>query len=201
MSIRWRLERYDSLTSTNDIVRRVARAGAPEGLVVVARSQDVGRGRRGESWYSPVGGLWFSVLLRPGLAASENEIYAQYAAVALHQPLSRHVPVQLKPPNDLYCRGRKFAGILAETEVRGNRSSFVVLGVGINVNFDRRQLPDDLRERATTMFTESGRVFALEKLLDELLEGLAGAYETLLSDPLEIHDEYLALVTANPLES
>ncbi|MBD3371854.1 MAG: biotin--[acetyl-CoA-carboxylase] ligase [Candidatus Coatesbacteria bacterium] len=198
MAIRWRIERYENLPSTNDIARRVGRAGAPEGLVVVARSQLNGRGRRGDTWYSPLGGLWFSLLLRPDLPAVENDLYAQYAAVALYEPLARHLNVQIKPPNDLYCSGRKFAGILVETEVRGSKSSFAVIGIGVNVNFDRRQLPDDVQDRATTMFTESGRVFALEKLLDELLDSLAEHYELLLRDPLEIRDEYLALVTAHP---
>lgn len=197
MAIRWRIERYENLPSTNDIARRVGRAGAPEGLVVVARSQLNGRGRRGDTWYSPLGGLWFSLLLRPDLPAVENDLYAQYAAVALYEPLARHLNVQIKPPNDLYCSGRKFAGILVETEVRGSMSSFAVIGIGVNVNFDRRQLPDDVQDRATTMFTESGRVFALEKLLDELLDSLAEHYELLLRDPLEIRDEYLALVAAN----
>lgn len=197
MAIRWRIERYENLPSTNDIARRVGRAGAPEGLVVVARSQLSGRGRRGDAWYSPLGGLWFSLLLRPDLPAVENDLYAQYAAVALYEPLARHLNVQIKPPNDLYCCGRKFAGILVETEVRGSKSSFAVIGIGVNVNFDRRQLPDDVQHRATTMFTESGRVFALEKLLDELLDSLAEHYELLLRDPLEIRDEYLALVAAN----
>lgn len=197
MAIRWRIERYENLPSTNDIARRVGRAGAPEGLVVVARSQLNGRGRRGDTWYSPLGGLWFSLLLRPDLPAVENDLYAQYAAVALYEPLARHLNIQIKPPNDLYCSGRKFAGILVETEVRGSKSSFAVIGIGVNVNFDRRQLPDDVQDRATTMFTESGRVFALEKLLDELLDSLAKHYELLLRDPLEIRDEYLALVAAN----
>jgi BirA family biotin operon repressor/biotin-[acetyl-CoA-carboxylase] ligase len=197
--IDWRIERYQSLPSTNDVVLRVGRTGAPEGLVVTARTQTAGRGRRGASWTSPLGGLWFSVLLRPDLPAAENDLFSQLAAVALHTPFSRYLQVRLKPPNDLYSGGRKFAGVLTETEVRGKRSSFVVIGVGVNVNFAREQLPVEVRETATTMFSESGRVFDLGKLLDELLASLARSYAVLLTDPLEIRDEYLALVTAHPL--
>ncbi len=195
MTIRWRIEYLQEITSTNDTVRERGRAGVSEGLVVVTETQSTGRGRGKKKWVSPPGGLWFSLLLRPRLAASEADFLSRMVPVALHPVLDRYIPTKIKPPNDFYSRGLKYGGTLVETELRSGRVVYAVLGIGLNVNFERERLPAELIPTATTILSETGRHHPLDAFLGELLSSLAEAYETLKRDHIEIADRYLALVT------
>jgi BirA family biotin operon repressor/biotin-[acetyl-CoA-carboxylase] ligase len=194
MAVRWRIEHLGRVGSTSDAVRERARAGEPEGLVLVAAVQTAGRGRGDNAWESPPGGLWFSFLLRPRLDASNADLLARMVPVALHPVLERYVPTRIKPPNDLLTRGLKYGGVLVETELRGGKVVYAVAGVGLDVNFERERLPGDLARTATTVLSETGRHHPLDTLLGELLASLAGAYETLRRNPNEIADRYLALL-------
>ena len=192
--MRWRIEHFGTIASTSDAVRERARAGEPEGLVLVAESQTAGRGRGDNAWESPPGGLWFSFLLRPRLDAADSDLLARMVPVALHPVLDRYVPTKIKPPNDLFTRGLKYGGVLVEPELRGGKVVYAVLGVGLDVNFERERLPGELARTATTILSETGRQYPLDTLLGELLGSLAEACETLGRDPNEIADRYLALL-------
>jgi BirA family biotin operon repressor/biotin-[acetyl-CoA-carboxylase] ligase len=194
MTVRWRIEHLGEVASTSDAVRERGRAGEAEGLVIVAVTQTAGRGRGEKGWVSPTGGLWFSLLLRPRLDASDADLIARMVPVALHPVLDRYVPTKVKPPNDLYTRGLKYGGVLVETELRSGRVVYAVVGVGINVNFERERLPAELAQTATTVLSETGRRHPLDTLMGELLGSLAEVYELLKRDPIEIADRYLALV-------
>ncbi len=194
MAVRWRIEHFGEIGSTSDVVRERARAGEPEGLVVVAAVQTAGRGRGGNAWESPPGGLWFSVLVRPRLDASDADLLSRMVPVALHPLLNRYVPTQIKPPNDLLTRGLKYGGVLVETELRGGKVVYAVIGVGLDVNFERERLPGTLARTATTILSETGRRHPLDALLGELLGSLAETCETLKHNPNEIADRYLALL-------
>lgn len=131
------LHRHASLASTNDEAKRLATAGAPEGSVVLAGEQTAGRGRRGRSWYSPPGNLYCSLLLRPavppGLAAQLSFV----AALAVFEAAAGFVAparLALKWPNDVLLDGRKLAGILLESEGHAGESSWVVVGMGVNLS-------------------------------------------------------------------
>ncbi|MCR4391542.1 MAG: biotin--[acetyl-CoA-carboxylase] ligase [Candidatus Acetothermia bacterium] len=117
--------------STQDALRQWARAGAPEGAVVLAERQTAGRGRWGRAWVSPGGGLYFSVLLRPVQPLPLLPLAAGVALVDACQLGG------LKWPNDLLAPdGRKLAGVLAEAEVQDGGAQAVYLGVGLNVEPD-----------------------------------------------------------------
>jgi BirA family biotin operon repressor/biotin-[acetyl-CoA-carboxylase] ligase len=128
----YRVVALDEVASTNDEALTRARAGAPEGTLVVARRQTAGRGRRGRAWESPLGNLHLSLILRPaaGIAAAGAVGFA--AALAAREAIVRGLPpgrrVELKWPNDVLIDGAKAAGILIETA-----DDALVLGVGINV--------------------------------------------------------------------
>jgi len=194
MAVRWRIEHPGKIGSTSDTVRDRARAGEPGGLVVVAETQTAGRGRGDNVWVSPPGGLWFSLLLRPRLDAADADLLSRMVPVALHPVLDRYVPTKIKPPNDFFTRGLKYGGVLAETELRGGKVVYAVIGVGLDVNFERERLPEELARTATTILSETGRQHPLDTLLGELLTSLAEAYETLKHNPNEIADRYLALL-------
>jgi BirA family biotin operon repressor/biotin-[acetyl-CoA-carboxylase] ligase len=137
--------------STNDDLKVAARAGALEGSVLIAEAQREGRGRLGRSWHSPAGAnLYLSVLLRPDLDDLVSlPVLALVAGVAVAEAIDEvtRVPTRLKWPNDVMVGGRKLAGILAE--VGDTKPMALVLGIGINVN--QRDFPEDLEEIATSL--------------------------------------------------
>ncbi len=134
----YRLLSYDSIGSTNDEARNLARNGALEGTLVWAREQTAGRGRRGRSWISPRGNLYLSLILRPDcpVASAAQLGFVAGLAVggalcAILPPIERHA---YKWPNDVLINGRKVAGLLLESETIGpEKVDFVVVGVGINL--------------------------------------------------------------------
>ncbi len=127
--------RLDEVGSTNDVAREQALAGAAHGMAVTARSQTAGRGRRGHSWQSPEGNVFFSVVLRPGVAADALSGLSSACGLGVLDALGRVAPradVRLKWPNDIVAGGRKLGGILVEVTDSGD-GRFAVCGVGINL--------------------------------------------------------------------
>jgi BirA family biotin operon repressor/biotin-[acetyl-CoA-carboxylase] ligase len=160
----------------------------PEGAVATTDHQTAGRGRRGRSWVEAPGtSVLCSVLLRPPpeLPAPQLALVGGLAAAqACEQALE--LAAQLKWPNDVMVDRRKVAGVLAEA-----RDGVVVLGIGINVNQTREELPADARVAAASLRTVDGRVHDREEVLGELLRrrealysawregGLDGVYDDL----------------------
>ena len=171
------VEVHDALGSTQERARALARAGAPHGTLVVAREQRGGRGRLGRSWGSPKGGLWMSLVLRPGLDARLAPRVTQTAAVAVAKALRGFgVEASIKWPNDLLVAGRKVCGILAESGAgrapgAAEGLNHVILGVGMNANLDPEDLAVPDRE-VTTLRLELGRDVDLLHLLRALLSSL-----------------------------
>lgn len=160
---------YPTVSSTNDVARSAAAAGAPEGLTIVADEQTEGRGRHGRRWESPNGAsLLCSILLRPSLPpalAARAGIYVALAAAEAIEAVT-DLPVALKWPNDLLISERKVAGVLAESDIVGDRLDFVVVGIGINVHWH----PDD--PTAISLDAAAGRVVSRKELLLALLAHL-----------------------------
>jgi biotin-(acetyl-CoA carboxylase) ligase len=124
----------DACGSTNDEAARLARAGAVHGTVVIARAQSAGRGREGRAWASPVGGLYLSAVVRPPLPLAEVPFMTLAIGVALCDAVRAYAPAAaLKWPNDVLVGSRKLAGVLVESQSRGNRLDAVIVGVGINL--------------------------------------------------------------------
>jgi BirA family biotin operon repressor/biotin-[acetyl-CoA-carboxylase] ligase len=145
----WRLRIHESLPSTSDLLLRLAAAGEPEGLAVLARRQTGGRGRDGRAWESPVGNLYLSVLLRPADPAREAGRWSLLAAVALAETLAEFAAepqeVALKWPNDVLLGRAKLAGLLCESAADGQgRMEWLVIGMGANL-----ALAPPLEDRAT----------------------------------------------------
>ena len=161
----------DSIGSTNDYVAALARGGEPEGLVVVAEHQFLGRGRLDRQWASPPrAGLTFSVLLRPAVAPALRAWVPLLLAAAAAEALGARcdLDVTLKWPNDLQVSGRKLGGVLAEST-----GDAVVVGFGINVANRRDELP---RDDATSLVLETGAVVDRGPVLLALLRSMGPAY-------------------------
>ena len=164
--------------STNTDAWRLGEEGAPEWHLVVAGRQEAGRGRLGRTWLSlPGTSLHLSVLLRPTLPPDEAALLSLAAAVAMAEACRSGggVGVRCKWPNDLVVSDRKLGGILTEASVVGERVTFVVIGVGVNVTQTERDFPEKLRSSATSLAREGGRPDAVGVLRD-WLSGLRALY-------------------------
>lgn len=180
-----KVELHEEIGSTQERARELARAGAPHGTLVVSRVQTGGRGRLGRRWGSPAGGLWMSLVLRPGISTEVAARITQAAAVGVAKALQEiGVEVRIKWPNDLLVDGRKICGILAEASVEsvpvaakkvepgeGRPVDFVVIGVGLNANLDPEALGVPGRE-VSTLRSELGGDVDLTALLEFLLSHL-----------------------------
>jgi BirA family transcriptional regulator, biotin operon repressor / biotin---[acetyl-CoA-carboxylase] ligase len=173
------VEVHEALGSTQERARELADAGKPHGSLVVAEIQTGGRGRLGRHWGSPKGGLWMSLVLRPGFAASLASRITQSASVGVAKALWEvGVEARIKWPNDLLADGKKICGILAESSAgnatgptRARYLDYVILGVGVNANLDPAGLGVPDRE-VTTIRSELGRDVDLLELLSVMLSNL-----------------------------
>lgn len=171
--------------STNNVAKELAAYGANEGTVVVAETQTAGRGRLDREWISPTGGLWFSIVLRPKLSVAEAFGLVFAAGLAVAQTLNEKYGlfVQTKWPNDVLVRGKKVCGMLVETNSTERKLNFAVLGVGVNVNFDvKNVLPNALTEAATSLKNELGHRVDVNELLRAMLEHIENAYDLLVGE-------------------
>ncbi|MDO5601154.1 MAG: biotin--[acetyl-CoA-carboxylase] ligase [Oscillospiraceae bacterium] len=136
-------------SSTNLCAKELAMAGAPDKSVVLAERQTAGRGRRGHTFYSPPGGLYLSMVLRPRLSARQCTFLTLAAAVAVCRAAEEVCGVQprIKWVNDVFFNGKKICGILTEAcaDLEGGSLEYAVVGIGINVWLRREELPEELR--------------------------------------------------------
>ena len=176
---------FRETTSTNDVVEKLARDGLNEGIVVFAESQTKGRGRLGRKWSSPAKkGLWFSILLRPGLTPQEITRLTVASATALRRAIEGQTGLQpeIKWPNDLLIRGKKTAGILTELYAELDRVKHIVLGIGVDVNLNPGDFPAELRTAATSLKIESGKAVSRPELAVRVLRELDFDYGRMCSD-------------------
>jgi len=164
----FRLLIKDEVASTNDEARLLGESGAADGLVIVARKQTAGRGRRGAAWFAPPGeSLAFSVLVRPQEPPSLWPRLALAAGLAVAEAVETQLPLAgIKWPNDVWVGRTKIAGILVEAG-RG----FAVVGIGLNVN--TLSFPESVADTATSLALETGSPLPLPEVLGAILHPLA----------------------------
>lgn len=185
--------------STNRWAKSLAEKGAPEGTVVVAESQSRGRGRMGRSWASALGlGLWFSLILRPKISASNLACITILTAVVMARAIRAVTGIQIyiKWPNDLIYEERKLGGILAEISGEMDQVNYLVLGVGINVNHTGSDFPPELADRAISLRLikegEISRVRILQLFLQEFEQAYFSITQTGLQDVVDYAKQYSA---------
>ncbi len=159
--------------STNVLARVMVEGGLGEGLVIVADLQTKGRGRHDRTWHSPLGGLYFSIVLKPRIADETAPLLGFLTACAIATEIREvlGLEVSLKWPNDILVGDRKLGGILSET-ISTNGSLLAVIGVGINQNVKREDLPAELQDNATTILSEIGRETLRENLISAIISGI-----------------------------
>ena len=174
--IKWSLSELASVDSTQDVIRKLAADGAPEGTVVVAKRQTAGRGRHGRSWVSPDGGLYMSLLLRPPPSAQPRTItMASSLAVARGMVKATGLAASIRWPNDVMIRGRKAAGVIAESSYTGQTPSFIAVGIGVNCN--SKVVSEDSWGPATSIAEELGGEVDIANLRRAILEEFSIVHE------------------------
>ena len=184
--IRWNLKTkligkeiyfYESVGSTNNIAYELAEEGAGEGTVVIANEQTKGKGRLGRSWVSPGGGgIYLSCILRPDILPNEVPKITLVAAVSAVKAIRKFLNLEglIRWPNDILISDRKAGGILTELKEELDRVNFVILGIGINVNTLKSELPKggtSLKEES-----KSSKDFSRVEFVKILLEMLEKEY-------------------------
>lgn len=158
-----------------------ARAGAPEGTLIVADRQTTGRGRFGRPWTSDPGvGLYFSLVLQPRRPAVEMLALTLAAGVGVARGIGDQcgLTCDIRWPNDIMLEGRKLAGVLIEGEIENGRLERAILGVGVNVNQDA--MPADIADIAISLKEATGAEYLREALLETILRRLESSYDMLL---------------------
>ncbi|OQX53919.1 MAG: biotin--[acetyl-CoA-carboxylase] ligase [Candidatus Omnitrophica bacterium 4484_213] len=183
---------FNRVSSTQDVAYRLALQGEQEGTVVVSDYQTAGRGKLGRKWFAPPEkNILCSVILRPNISPGQVFLLTRSAAYAIKKVIEKKTDLSLcfKHPNDLLINGKKVAGVLAETHLKGEKLEFVILGMGINVNAVRGNYEgmsgrpvatsqginagkEQLIEGATSLKQETGKSFSRPALLREILRNL-----------------------------
>jgi len=165
--------------STNTDAFALARGDAPEGTCVLADVQTGGRGRLGRKWLAPPGGaILTSVILRPRIPPVHAPMITLAAGVAVNRAIRRVTDLDphIKWPNDILIGDRKVAGILTEMAAESDRVHFVIVGIGVNVNLEMKDMPDEILQIATSLKIETGRAVSRNYLLISLYQEIEGAY-------------------------
>ena len=168
---------FDRTDSTNIQARLAGEAGASHGTLAVAEIQDGGRGRRGRNWISPAGvGVWMSLLLRPEISPVSASMLTLVMALAAQKGIKEATGIesQIKWPNDLVINGKKICGILTEMSTEIDYINYVVIGIGINTNIE--QFPEELKQTATSLRIEAGRSIRRSPLIAAIMRWFEKAY-------------------------
>ena len=166
---------YETTDSTMDVAHKLAGSGSLEGTVVFSEGQSKGRGRMGRHWVSPKGkGIYFSPILRPEVSPAEAPKITLMSAVAVALAIRKftHLGALIKWPNDILINDRKVCGILTEMSAEVNTVTYMVLGIGINVNTAKIDLPKE----ATSLKAEAGEEISRVELTQEVLRELERQY-------------------------
>jgi BirA family biotin operon repressor/biotin-[acetyl-CoA-carboxylase] ligase len=169
---------YERVASTNDAAKQLADADEPEGTLVIADEQSAGRGRLGRTWVAPAqSSLLMSLILRPELTPAQASRVTMTVALGACGAIraETNLPTQIKWPNDLLVRGKKCAGILAESGIVGETLEYMIVGLGVNVNLVTATVAGIPRD-ATSIADELGKPFPRARLAQAMLRSIEAYY-------------------------
>jgi BirA family transcriptional regulator, biotin operon repressor / biotin---[acetyl-CoA-carboxylase] ligase len=169
----------DQTGSTNDAILQIATPDSEEGLVLFAEHQMAGRGQRGNRWESAAAkGLWFSILLRPGIEINRSPLLTSWAAETISGTIENEFSLKttIKLPNDVQIDGRKVAGVLVEMRAHKKAPHSAIVGMGINVNQALEDFPKELQSRAISLAIALGRQVDRQNFAIALLRNLDRSY-------------------------
>ena len=174
---------FQEITSTNQYAKKIGEEGAPQGTLVIADEQTRGKGRFGRVWATPPGtAVAMTLLLRPKLPPERISMVTLVMGLAVAKACRElyDLPVGIKWPNDVVIDGRKICGILTEMSAEMYAVNFIVIGVGINTNI--MEFPDELKETATSLKLVLGYEINRAELIAKVMELFERYYEMFEAD-------------------
>lgn len=176
---------YDITTSTNQEAKLCK--NVPDKSVFIAEEQTSGRGRLGRDWVSQRGyGIWMSIYLEPEISAEKISQLTIIAGISVSRAIFGSL---IKWPNDVLLDGKKVSGILTEMVSDGKNSNKVIVGIGVNVNTE--MFPEELSDKATSLFLHTGNFYDRTELAKNIVAEFFDLYEEFLKDGFSaIKDEY-----------
>ena len=170
---------FREVDSTNEVAKKLAREGAPEGTIIIAESQSRGKGRRGKKWISPLGGAWLSIILRPNTLPINAPQLTFIAGVAAAQTIKDEYGLDagIKWPNDVLIDNKKVCGVLTEISTEINTIDYIVTGIGIDANIDVNLLPPELRDTTTSIKSELDHDISRMILVQKFLGNFEAMYD------------------------
>lgn len=172
---------YDSIDSTNNEAKRLGKEGALHGTLVIAQQQTAGRGRLGRNWDSPKEqAIYMTLLIRPNISPQNASKVTLIAALAAAKGIREvaGMPPQIKWPNDIVIHGKKLCGILTEMNMESENKFFLVVGIGINCN--RKDFPEELKQTATSLYLETKKEQSREQLIAAVMYAFEQYYSVFI---------------------
>ncbi|MBP8698525.1 MAG: biotin--[acetyl-CoA-carboxylase] ligase [Syntrophorhabdaceae bacterium] len=191
----WEINRYlhnsftkeiiykETIDSTNTYAFKLALTGKPEGTCIVAESQKSGKGRLNRTWFSPAyQNIYLSVILRPPVHPSKVYPITFLSSLAVHDTVKdlTGLPPTLKWPNDVLINGKKVCGTLLEISTEADMVSFVIIGIGFNINMDAQHTDESIKDKATSLYMETGKTYNRAYVCAVLLSMLERYYSVFL---------------------
>jgi BirA family biotin operon repressor/biotin-[acetyl-CoA-carboxylase] ligase len=161
--------------TTQPIAHQLAQAGEPDGSIVICEEQTAGKGRLARAWTSTQGkGIWMSVIIRPEIPPTKAPQLTLVAAVAVTRAIEdiANVRAEIKWPNDLLINGKKCTGILTELQADIDRVHAIILGIGVNVNQQPSDFPEEIQSIATSIQMVTGKPVNRAELVARILHHL-----------------------------
>ncbi|MBE6048943.1 MAG: biotin--[acetyl-CoA-carboxylase] ligase [Clostridium sp.] len=179
---------FKTLASTNITAKELAANGAKHGTVVISEEQTAGRGRLGRNFYSPnKSGIYMSIILKPDLNFSDSVLITTAASVAICRAIEKTTGIntEIKWINDIYLKGRKVCGILTEasTDFESGTIHHIILGIGINFNTPVENFPEEIQNRAGSLFNDDSNKISRNQLCAEIINEVL-----LITNNLKQHD-------------
>lgn len=180
-----KIYQLESISSTNEYAKKLAKNNNPEGTIIIAEKQTKGKGRKQRHWSSPKDGLWFSIILRPKIPPSQAMQVTMCAACALAEAIQKHTHLtpSIKWPNDLLLNNKKVCGILTELAAEIDEIRYIIVGIGLNVN---NKLPNQLQKISTSLKEETKTNVKITPLLITLLELFEDYYQAIKNENTEL---------------
>lgn len=183
--MKFKIIKYKNVKSTQNIANNLAKKGMKEGVVIITERQSCGRGRNNNNWFSPKGGLWLSIILRPKNKINFTQLFGLIIAYLISSTIKdvTKIITTIKLPNDILINKKKVCGILVDSIFKGNKIDYIIIGIGININFKTKILPKEIISKSTTLRDEYGKKIDLDEFLNKFLDNFNELYQKLITYP------------------
>ncbi|AGK96593.1 biotin--[acetyl-CoA-carboxylase] ligase [Clostridium pasteurianum] len=190
---------FDSIDSTNSKAKELASLLDEDGTVVIAEEQTMGKGRLGRNFISPNRkGIWMSIILKPDINPLKVSMVTQIGAAAINKAFREmKIETLIKWPNDILLNKKKLCGILTEMSAELTKVNFIVMGIGINVNLDKDDFTEEVRETATSAKIEIGKRISRKEIVARILNNFEPLYKAFVEK--EDIEETIAICRENSI--